>query len=253
MPIQSQPTALQAAARGQLRQAVVVAGLFFVRTLARQAFVALQQQRLCFRKLQLERKVGGAQAGTVYAALALQRPVAQLQGHALGASGGNVKTLAGNALVVPEFFALHVGDGGVRKNKLLGRELRLHALRGIHARPEKRELKAKLPPRRGAGVAGDVPPLGAKVGVCTKVARKLQRFGGQGLGRADGGQAGQARRQQEAASGQAGGGGEVGHGLILAHGTPCCITAAEGLSCTHVPCTCSLKEVRHVQAYFVGL
>jgi hypothetical protein len=78
-----------------------------------------------------------------------ERPVAQ---HAARVAGslGDAEAGARDALVVPQLAALHVGDGGMREHQLLGREARLHALRGVDARAEEGHLEAEAAP---AGLA----------------------------------------------------------------------------------------------------
>ena len=117
--------------------------------------------------------------------MALQAPVAQLQSGVSSSGQRQAKAFAGNALVMPEFLPLYIGQCRMRKDKLFGRKFRLQALRRIHPGAEKCQLKTEFTRlrRQAARMAGDVPPLGALVGVRAMVGRKHQRSRRQGLRR----------------------------------------------------------------------
>lgn len=113
--------------------------------------------------------------------MAREQPVAQAHLRVALQRLGNAEARAGNALVVQLATALHVGQRRVRKHELARGEGGLHALRGIHARAKKGDLKAPQP-LVGLRMAGDVPPLGAQIGVAAVVAREGQRARRQGPG-----------------------------------------------------------------------
>ena len=117
------PLNAQAPRGGQLRLAVIVAGLLFVWAFAGQTLPALQQYVLRFGELQLQAKVIGRQLGGVTRSLRLQRPVTQFNGHVRFTGKSNAKTIARNALVMPELFTINIRDGGVRKQQLPGGKL----------------------------------------------------------------------------------------------------------------------------------
>ena len=108
--------------------------------------------------------------------MALQAPVTQLQSGVAGGSQRQAKAFAGNALVMPEFLPLHVGQRRMRKDKLFGRKFRLQALRRIHPGAEKCQLNTEFTrlSRQAARMTGDVPPLGAQAGVRAMVGREHQ-------------------------------------------------------------------------------
>ena len=110
----------QGAADLKLRQAVVEARLPLVWPFDGEPPIALQQQRLRFLQAQLESKSATRGARLVMRGLALERPVAQGDGGVLRAGLRHLKTLARNALVVPQLFARDVGHGGMRKDQLFG-------------------------------------------------------------------------------------------------------------------------------------
>ena len=119
-----------AAAHGQLGLAVVVAGLLGQRPLARQTPLPLQQQGLGGFKLQLQTKLltrdpcGIAARGGIRAralrVLPQQAPVAQSHRRVGFAGFGHAKPGARHALVVQQLLPLHIGNGRVGKQQLLG-------------------------------------------------------------------------------------------------------------------------------------
>ena len=119
-----------AAAHGQLGLAVVVAGLLGQRPLARQTPLPLQQQGLGGFKLQLQTKLltrdpcGIAARGCIRArarrVLPQQAPVAQSHRRVGFAGFGHAKPGARHALVVQQLLPLHIGNGRVGKQQLLG-------------------------------------------------------------------------------------------------------------------------------------
>ena len=176
----------QAAADLQLRQAVVVAGLAGVGALARQALVALQQQGLRAGKAQVHGKVFCADGRVQVGILAQQRPVLQHHAGIQTAGRGVVGSVlprrlarpAGNALVMPEALAHHIGEGGMGKQQLARGQARTHGLRALDPAAKKGDLETVgclLPGH--VGPAGEVPPLGLEVGVRTGIAWKHQCAG----------------------------------------------------------------------------
>ena len=131
----------------------------------------MQQQWLAGGKLQIKFKFSRLDACAVHAGggAALQCPVAQFDLRVKLSCLRYAKACACDALVVPELFALHIGDGAVGKQQLFGCKLRLHVLCGFNARAKKRDLKAYVAAIR-LPVAGDVPPFGAMVWVRAVVA-----------------------------------------------------------------------------------
>ena len=88
---------------------------------------------------------------------------------------------------MPQAFAGHIGDGGMGKKQLSGRQARLQGLRAVHPAAKKSQLKTIGCVRtRQIGPAGDVPPLGLEIGMGAGIARKFQfaRHGGPGASRA---------------------------------------------------------------------
>ena len=173
---------LQLTTHAQLGQTVIEAGLLGLWPLARQALITLQQQRLGFLQSELEGKIRPLRLGLIGTARALERPVAQLQ-VGVSKTGGRQINLrrtrrAGNALVMQQPNACHIGDGSMRKNQVFGGKVGAHALCDGYARPEKRQLKPELA-LAGHQLAGDVPPLNGKVGVATQVTRELQSVFGE--------------------------------------------------------------------------
>ncbi len=211
MPIQSQPTASgciswslhswssqarplhrhrpagapQRALRRQLRFAQVVAGLGFVRALAREAGVALQQQRLGGAQLQLQLEAvgGAAEAGAVQAeagvVAALQRPAAQpqvgvaVEARASAASGSpDQRAIRCACWCVPAARSVNAAwaNSRWRAAKRLSRPA---------ASPVRLRKKVIWKPRRrspgGAQLAGQVPPFDGRAEVRAMVARKAQR------------------------------------------------------------------------------
>ena len=114
--------------------------------------------------------------------MALQAPVTQLQSGVAGGGQRQTKAFARNALVMPEFFPLHIGHCRMRKDQLFGRKFRLQTLRRTHPGAEKCQLKTEFTrlSSQAARMAGDVPPLGAQVGVRAMVGREHQGSRGQG-------------------------------------------------------------------------
>ena len=104
-----------------------------------------------------------------------------------------------NALVMPQFLVLHVGDGRVGKDQLSGCQPRDHTLCRVHAGAKEGELKTEQT-ITCAGMACDVPPLGAQVWMRAEVARKGELARRQGLHTGDMPQTG----QQQAATQQSG-------------------------------------------------
>ena len=169
-----------------LRQAVVIAEMLGRGPLARHAALALQQHRLGFGEIQIQRKALGlhlrAQATVT---LPGQRPVLQEQagvfrlrpGLVCGVAASGQARPAGYALVAVQGFTGYVANGGVGKQQVLCGQFGTRALGGCHFAAEKRDLKAQRG-RRSArkGAARDVPPLGLKAWVGAKVLRELQGF-----------------------------------------------------------------------------
>ena len=84
---------------------------------------ALQQHGLRLVELQLHAKVAGGHVGRVSVAICAQCPVAQLDGHVAFTAAGDPETVTRNTLVMPELFALHVGNRRMRKHELFSCEL----------------------------------------------------------------------------------------------------------------------------------
>ena len=172
----------QLAAHRQLRVADVEAGLPGRWPFAREARVTLQQDGLARRERQCN-----AQFVTLHlrgvAALGrpAQEPVAQVDLQVLRAGPDAALGLcrwiavpAGDALVVPQLAGLHVGDGGMGKQQLPRGQPAGQGLRHVHPAAEEGHLEAEGPPGIVLGVAGQVPPFGARVVVAAVVARKDQ-------------------------------------------------------------------------------
>jgi hypothetical protein len=85
----------------------------------------------------------------------------------------HVEAFARDALVVPQFAPLHVGERRVREDQLPGREARAHVLRAVHAGAEERDLEAELALARN-GAPGEVPPFGAEIRMRAMIARETQ-------------------------------------------------------------------------------
>ena len=194
------PVQHNGAAHGQLWLAVVIAGLGSLRAFAGQALPALQQRRLGCVAAQVEPEAvaldpceiaaaagdgalssaaaGRCTRGAVGQGGSGKRPVAQLDGRVGLAGLRHAKARAGDALVVVQALAVDVRQCRVGEQQLPGRKGRLHALRGIHPRAEKRHLKPPQP-ALGMHMAREVPPFGVQIRVATMVTGKLKGSRGQ--------------------------------------------------------------------------
>ena len=112
-----------------------------------------------------------------FAIRAHQRPVAQPQPRIVGGGLGDAEAGAGDALVVPLAALGQVAEGGVGEHELRGGEAAAGV--GGHAGVAAKEgdLEAELAPVGHLQRTGEIPPLGAGVGVGAEVGREFERPG----------------------------------------------------------------------------
>ncbi len=188
--------ARELALHGQLDLAVVVAGVARLRSLAAEAAVALQQQRLRRREGCVQGEACGVVAPArgvaravfacsrgVARAAAFEPPVADVHMRVVERSGCarrlRVAAPAREALGVQQAALGHVGQRGVREQQLACGEAALDVLRKAGARAEEGQLEAPsgcvVVRVHALKPAGDVPPLDAEFGMRAVIARKDQR------------------------------------------------------------------------------
>jgi hypothetical protein len=111
----------------------------------------------------------------------------------------DAEAFARDALVVPAACGLRTSVTAACANTSCLAAKADACLRAVHARAEEGHLEAERTPGLRLRVAGDVPPLGAQVGVAAEVARKLEPALGQRPCRHG---AGRERGQQQMAPGE---------------------------------------------------